>query len=320
MADAEPVPWVETTAGATPSAASRAALDAWARARGLKLVRPSPAATNAPRLDWQASDAVEEALRAAREALGAQDAAAVDIAVARAVELLEANAALPHAAFLQAEVDRVAAARHATLEPRDSARADALLRRAAALDGGRASAVGEAPFVAPGAPVPFVLTGAGAELRWNGSVHLAAYAATDRFRLLWAGWVEVAPGAAVGPALPAAAPCSAEDLAARNGTGGAGPRCPRWVSVRVVRRGDGESVFAALCGGPRCAPATAALGGGKEPRRWPWLAVGASAALLAAVAAAVTVGVVAATSGGDAPPPGFTGGGLEVARGPMTPR
>jgi hypothetical protein len=333
-----PLVWLAPEA---PGAEAQRALDAWAIARGVRLVTPAEPTTAELTLDLAAADRVEQEIEHAREAIAAQDADAADRALARAERELFAHPELPQAAWLLAEVERAWAVRFARVAPIDAERAERAWARAAALDGGRASGVGEphaaaaptvkARILSTTTDVALTLDGvpiaAGAIERAAGAHQIVV---TRDGKTAWAAWVTLAEGTVV--ALPdfAGVACSANDLARARFVADAidarGVRCPRWIAALPLASlggADSATVRVATCEGDRCGPLLewrAPRGGDFLPvapptttTRWPvwgtWTLVGAGA---------VAVGVVAIVASGVFQPTHsethFVNGGIKAQR------
>jgi hypothetical protein len=256
--------------GASLEPSHEAALQDWARARGIVIEAPrveQTAAAYDPALVLQ----IEALLDDARVLVGALDEAAALERVAEAERLLRAHPELPQAAFLLAERYDV----EAMLEDshRDGAAAAARLReRARALEGPRApvlTASGDAPpNVARRGPstqrVAIARTSPDDTVEVDGaavasSAELAAgehhVRVLRRGGLVWAGFVEISD-AATSLALPTppAPACSTADLSGIRVQGGvvvvpAKVRCPSWAAVRPMSHGHIE---VATCEGARC--------------------------------------------------------------------
>jgi hypothetical protein len=327
-----------------PSVAARASLSEWAEARGVRLADPrtTPHAARAP--DLAIGDAVEEELERSRDAITAHDARAADAALAKAEAALHAHPELPQAAWLLAEVLRAETLRSRMLTPRDPAAAARTWARAVALDGGRATGLGESPDadapVAPaegsevtvdlpmGDPMDVRLDGVLVDARGARAAPGEHQVTVSRRRdgeLAWAGWVTVEHGTPARVVLPHASPCSAEDVGSARVADGVveatSVACPDWVFVRERLDGPAGDLTIATCAGAACGTLldwrVAAVGPLLPERRthgkgWPtwatWTLVGAGAA-------AVTVGSLAA-AGVFRPThdePVFTTGGLHVS-------
>jgi len=238
-------------------------LQAWAAARGLRLVAPREGAPHAIEVDATLALRVEENLHQARELVTQHDADGAERALARGEALLRAHPELPQAAWLMAEIERGWASRFARLDPTDVARAARHWRAAAALDGGRAAGVGE--ITAPAEPrVAFTLDARvqpSTELRWDGDPIAPGDRATapgvhqlvakENGSVVFAQWIAIAQaGTVVRVALPAPAPCTREDLASAT-------TCANWISVKradnAARSADPTFVVR-VCSGGACGP------------------------------------------------------------------
>lgn len=289
------VVWVApgTAAGAeAPSQDAQSALAEWARARGITVRAPAGAAGSASvTLDLAVATRVEQELDRSREAIAAADTDAAERALARAESLLREHPELPQAAWLRAEVNRSWASRWTRLEPRDEQRAQIAWQDADALDGGRATGIGEVSFPARArTPVAITVSGAGGlrtiarldgtELTGgtpaDGATTYTLDVAPAEHQLVvtvdgdpvFASWLTVTPSAAAsshGPPSPAKyvvrvgddGACSSGSLTgvSRDGTGAVsapGVTCDRWVAATpAARRG---AILVARCAGSACGP------------------------------------------------------------------
>ncbi len=330
-----------------PSDEARRALDTWGSARDVRLVTPRDSATKAIAIDFSISDRVEQELDRAREAIAAHEVAVAERALVNAERELLAHPELPQAAWLLAEVERAWAVRFMRIAPIDAERAEKAWARAAALDGGRASGVGEpragaaAPTVkatitmSAGTTLVVTLDGvaitAGPIERAAGTHQLIV---TRDGTTAWAAWVTFAEGATVAVPDLAGAPCSTDDVARARFTGDGvdarGVRCPRWIAALpfgAVTEGAGTTIRVASCERERCGPLLewrAPRGGdfipappGVAPFKWPawgtWTLVGAGA---------VAVGVVVLVASGVFAPTHnetrFVNGGIKPQGGSAT--
>ncbi|MBK6459867.1 MAG: hypothetical protein IPF92_02495 [Myxococcales bacterium] len=134
---------------ARPDAAQARALEAWATARGVRLVGLAQE-TRAP-LPYSAPvvASIETSLTRGQDAIASLDGATADEALGAAETALAAHAELPQAPFLLAEVLRARALRATRLAPPNEAAARAALAEARGLDGGRVPGLGDPPE-APG--------------------------------------------------------------------------------------------------------------------------------------------------------------------------
>jgi hypothetical protein len=327
-----------------PNAEQRAALAAWAQARGVLLTLPgadpAPLETNG-----QVADLVENEVERARDELAARNAEAVARSLDAAEALLRTHPELPQAAWLMAEVERTRAALWRRVAPLDPLAAARAWSRAQALDGGRVPGIDEDATVLSAAPLATITWVAPPEDEvWVDAtlafepLGLAAGLHRVVARLsgvpVWADWVDLSPGPSrLEIDAPAPLPCSSYDLrraklASERVVVAAGVQCPRWV-VAVAPGKPGPlwlaTCQASACGSlapwepapvwnravPRHTPPPAPP---TRPRPWPawatWALVGAGVALAAGAAA------IAATSGAfdeGMPQTRFVNGGL---RGP----
>jgi hypothetical protein len=251
-----------------PSDDAKRSLEAWARARGVKLVAPSEDAEPAKGIDWSAGEDVESAIARAREALAGLDFAATEKALGEAEATLRDHAELPHAAWLRAEIERTWSSRW--LRAKDEARAKLAWQRAAALDGGRAPGLGEKAFDA-GATITATirLDGVGdgeAALRLDGSPiapgdvtrgegeHALGVVRADG-SIVSSAWVPLTQGAVVRAQAPVAPSCAVGDVKRARLAGDAivakGVRCGHWVAAIAV---DAEVIRVASCEADSCGP------------------------------------------------------------------
>jgi hypothetical protein len=281
----------ENASGASDARTSRQeaarALERWARAHDVTLAPPSADDVRALVVDLAVSDRVEQEIERARDAIAAQDADAAERALARAEAEIHAHPELPHAAWLLAEIERGWAARFTRLAPVDIERAERAWLRAAGLDGGRVSGIGE-PHVAlaRGAPAhatvaitggargesiaSFTLSLDGTELAAG---PFARSAGAHQLVVMhdgapvWAAWVTIAEGTALRIAAPASPACSRGDVArarlrvdtanaaaSPNPIDATGVRCARWIAaVPSARRvAASTSVLVASCEADHC--------------------------------------------------------------------
>lgn len=297
MIDA-PIVWEQDQAA---DATIPSVLQAWAAARGLRLVAPSAGGRHVVAVDPKIATRVEEALHAARELVTQHDAEGAERALARAEALLRAHPELPQAPWLLAEVERGWAMRFSRLDPVDTARAARAWRAATALDGGRLAGVGETA-AAPEPAVPFSLqvAGGGTTLRLDGNaiepgasraspgLHQLV-ARTEAGDVVFAEWIAIAPGALVRVVLPTPEPCSSGDLSSR------APACATWVRARE----SGGTFFVRTCNDSGCGPELAVAPLIAEPPRHPvvvrhglpvwatWTLVGASVVVAGVAAGAI---------------------------------
>ncbi|HEY8040794.1 MAG TPA: hypothetical protein VIF15_13405 [Polyangiaceae bacterium] len=254
-----------------PDAEQSRALASWARAHGVRLVSPVEARSVGalPPADGHLADEVEKLLERARDAIAARDGEAVDRALSAAESELRAHPELPQAAWLMAEVDRTRSTRFRRVPPLDPEAAERAWARAEALDGGRATGVGEEPAVAHAPAATLAFEGAPADTQtWldgapvrEGAVATRAgphvVAATRDGATVWAAWIEVPAGSSsVHVAAPAAPLCSARDVAGARLAGdaveGDHVRCGAWVAA--VGGAVPGTVRVATCEAGRCGP------------------------------------------------------------------
>ena len=253
--------------GARPDGAHARALEAWAAARGARLVGLAPE-TREP-LPYPAAlvASIEAALTRGHEAIASLDGPAADAALGSAEAALAAHPEVPQGAQLLAEVLRARALRAIRVVPSDAAAARAALAEAHGLDGGRVPGLGEPPEP-PGATV--TLDVARAELTDDDALLLdgrplppgPASVTPGRHQLtlvsggapVWARWVTAAEGLRV--AVPVLrTPCASSDVAGARLERGVvrlppGVLCARWA----VARAAGPDVDVAACAGGACAP------------------------------------------------------------------
>lgn len=258
-----PVVWI-APAGGAPSAEAEALLARFASARGFRLTTPGDGGTAALAIDPRVVADVEASLLAARDALTRLDGDAVDRAAAHALTVLHAHPELPQAPWLAAEAHRLLASRFRRAEPRDAARAEREWQLAAALDGGRAVALGEPEGIAPPARLEVPLDAIdGVTIAIDGvpitvprvSLALGEHHALLRRgdRVIAASWFGVADATPIRFAPPTPPACSREDLATATAANGAPEaphaRCGTWLAA------DGSApdlVRVAVCNGATC--------------------------------------------------------------------
>jgi len=254
----------------------RADLDAFAHSRLLRLEAPRPnaapyyagrTATSAYAPDAVAQ--IEILLEEARNAAASLEQSRALGALERAQHVLREHPELPQSAWLMAEILEQSAEVESTA-PDGAEAANALRKRAAALEGPRA-----APF-SDRAPErereqgsigtqPLHIEGLepGDALEWDGvqtepNVSSAAgdhHARVSRGgRLLWAGWLELAAeGRSIRLPVPETVACSPDDIgqsyfAAGRAVAAAHARCESYVLARAREGG----IEAALCERERC--------------------------------------------------------------------
>ncbi|MCC6217240.1 MAG: hypothetical protein IT376_20445 [Polyangiaceae bacterium] len=258
--------------------ASHAAIESWARARGVLVAEPAEArAPGAPSTglayDPELVVSIERDLELARIADAALDDDAARAALGRAARLLADHAELPQAAWLLAAHERL----RASVErrgPGGEGAALAALARAEALEGSVAPTYGDAG-ARERAPAASAVASArivrglepGETLVWNGEPAdpRAVVVPPGRHHVVvlreatprWAAWVEVATDQAeLRLARPPIAACSADELArvraVRRGVVGAETvRCGDWAVARPRR---GGAIAIARCFGASCGP------------------------------------------------------------------
>lgn len=258
--------WVDS-GGARPDGAQARALEAWAAARGARLVGLAPE-TREP-LPYPAAvvASVEAALTRGHDAIAALDGATADEALASAEASLAAHAEVPQGAFLLAEVLRARALRAIRVTPPDEPAARAALAEAHGLDGGRVPGLGDPPESrGPAVTIDIASEGLTADdaLLLDGQPLPPGRAnvAPGRHQLalvsggarVWARWLTATEGLRVAvPILRTR--CAPSDVAgARLERGVArvppGVLCARWVAARA----SGPDVELAACAGSACAP------------------------------------------------------------------
>lgn len=289
-AEAATLVWVASAPEA--QAEARAALDAWARARGVRLAAPIEEKIPAlPVVDWAVAERVEVEIDHAREAMATLDAERTERALAQAEAEILAHPELPQAAWLLAEIERGWGARFMRIGPVDIDRATRAWARADALDGGRAPGIGEAHPAppretvsatigfegvgepdAPNAPaeldeLEIWLDGApvkpGVVSRAAGRHHLLV---TRDDQVVWGSWITLAEKSDVRAPLTRHAACSVADMRRASLMGASiaapGARCARWVAAVATR--DPAVVRVATCERDRCAPLVEwRVGGGR---------------------------------------------------------
>lgn len=302
-----PVVWLETESVA--SAQSGAALEAWASARGARLVGFSSDSRLALSYPAATVTRVEQELGHARDATAALDGEAADASLTRAETELFAHPEIPQSAWLLAEILRGRAARVRAVAPKDEASAEAAIREARGLDGGRAAGIGEGDDPEGGlGVVDLWLDGAeqgdvlldgrpskGGRSKLSASPGRHHVGLAVGGRLVWASWTVVTAGAHL--AVPSLrVPCSRGDFAGVILRGAEvdarRARCTDWVAARRSPGG----LFVARCSAAHCGPLVewrvrlpdAPLVPRYADRRVPvwatWGAIGAVAVVVAGVA------------------------------------
>gem|GEM_PF-5013175 len=254
--------------GVVPERALNALRD-FGAARGLTFVAVSQGRPRGlPANDAALVDALEAELEQARTALSALEEANASARLRKVEADLLAHPHLPQASFLMAECLALQAQ---AARKDDTTRAAALDARRLALEGPRAAAFGEG-FAGLPAPANIVLEvrglGARDELELDGvrlgpgveritvvpGLHHARVWRADR--LVLATFSQLSPEQkAYTLAVPAVAPCSAEDLepvprAVADGAVPAGIACEHWARVRESGRG----IAVSMCVRARCGP------------------------------------------------------------------
>jgi hypothetical protein len=306
-----PVVWLGGGDGGPSNAAS---IDAWAKGRGVRLVGFASDSRNALAYPESVVLRVEQEISRAREATAALDAEASDAALARAESDLLGHPEIPQSAWLLAEILRGRAARARSVAPKNEARAEAAVREARGLDGGRASGIGEGEE--PETPLAMVeLDLDGAEhgeilidgrprtpAKKDSSLRASVLVSPGRHhvvltvggRPVWAAWTFATTGSRLTvPSLRLS--CSRDDFAGVELRGSnvlaSQVRCDEWVAARRSQ----SALFVARCSGDHCGPLVewrvrlpdAPLVPRYEDRRVPawatWTAIGAVAAVVAGV-------------------------------------
>lgn len=334
--------WVTSPDAPSPAEDAQRSLLEWARARGVHLEQPRVSHALGLQADPSVADRVEEGLEQAKDAVIALDTDGAEQALASAEGLVRAHPELPQAGWLLAEVLRGWATRWQRLTPKDPARALEAWTRAAALDGGRASGVGDVASSAHPAAVlaRLVLDGEG-EARLDGvpvkegALHTAEgdhqLTVTRDGRLVWAAWVTLGEGTLVRVAVPGAPACSREDLASAHVIEGHlasdKVRCPSWVLAEPIRSASGAlgGLALTMCEADHCGTSVRwsvgwveghPHGPDKTARHWPVWATW----VLAGAGVAAATGVTLAAAGVFRPvhdEPVFTTGGLHTTSLPI---
>jgi hypothetical protein len=257
-----------------PAPSEAQSLARWALAVGVRLAEPTDARPPPLTPHHDAAAAVEDLLDKARDAIASRDADAIDRATASAEALLRANPALPQASWLMAEVERARATRWRRVAPEDAEAGERAWMRAQALDGGRVAGIGEVGSAATPASATVALAfpvedearldgipvgaGDGIPVGAGGSAVRSVTTVAGPHDLVvtiegatvWAGWIDVPPGASrIDVDAPGAVPCSRADVA-RASTGAASVACGSWVAVS--RGTQPGAIRIARCGAGRC--------------------------------------------------------------------
>lgn len=304
-----PVVWLGSADSVTGATSS---IETWAKARGVRLVGFASDTRVALAYPDEAVNRIEQELARARDATAALDAVAADAALARAESEVLAHPEAPQSAWLMAEILRARAARARQVAPKDERRAEAAIREARSLDGGRAFGVGEGDGPSESdSPADTVLLalegdehgdlvvdgrprrGAKGAVRVTPGRHHVVLAVAGR--PVWAAWTSATIGTRL--AVPSLrVPCSRDDFSGvdLHGSDVAAPRvrCDDWVAARR----SPAALFVARCSGERCGPLVewrirlpeAPLVPRYEDRRVPawatWSAIGAVAVVVVSVA------------------------------------
>jgi len=295
----------------------RAELDAFAHSRLLRLEAPrenaTPALMGRANASAYAPDAVaqiESSLEEARNAAASLEQSRAVSALERAEHVLREHPELPQSAWLMAEILQQSADLESSA-PEGADAANALRRRASALEGPRAAPFADqvperGPELATTQQLSVEGLEPGDDLEWDGiHAELSLMTAVGEHharvaragRLLWAGWLQVASGAqSVRLPVPETVACSGDDIgrghfAKGRAIAAAHARCESYV---LARAHPGGGIEAALCERERCGQIVIwehARGGmtqeaaSKRPI-WPY-AVAASVAALAVTSVAL---------------------------------
>ncbi len=331
---ATPLVWL---APQPPDAGQARSLAAWGRAHGLTFAPPEDARPALLPPAEGVTEAVDESLDRARDAITERDGTAADRALDTAEQALRAHPELPNAAWLMAEVERARSARFRAVPPTDPSAADRAWLRAEALDGGRTAGVGEQASATRAQAATLVLEPPAGERASLDGVPVGRGPVTTRVgphalvvtwdgAPVWATWIDAGAGTSSVP-LPSPVPpaCSlSADMATARGVRGAivvseDVRCSRWVAATTGLLPD--AVRIATCETGRCN----ALFDWREPPAWTWSPPASrtrsrrsawivGGAIGAGVAVAATVAAVLASGALKAPPAEtrFVTGGLKT--------
>jgi hypothetical protein len=255
-------------------------------------------------------DALEEVIRAGREALAAQEYAEAERHVLGGLRLAYDHPEVPHIAFLSAELERLSASAARGLK--DDAKALSAMQQATALDHGRAAAFGESgPVSAP--LVTLDVAAPRGEIWIDGQRTPARELQVGRHHVLVrtargvlsARWVDVGTNARL--ELPGPTGCSREDLENPNLT----VQCEHWVRVHHAGTHLGVSHCRRSYCGATSWIATAGAGADAPQNRRAWLPW-----VIAGVLGAAAITVTAIQLGSESrtqDKPAFSNGGLIVS-------
>jgi len=272
----------------------RADLDGYAQSRFLRLEAPRE---NAPsfRGAAYAPDAVAEVealLEEARSATASLEQSRALDALEHAAALVHDHPELPQAAWLLAEELELRADIEASA-PEGASSARALRKRAAALEGPRATPFSDhTPSPELDLPPARTLTvdglAANDELEWDGALSTSSLSGMPGEhharvlrggRLLWAGWVNLPEGETrVRFPVPESPPCSADDIGSAHLAGGRAFATPstRCESYVLASARPGGGIEAAQCERNVCGKVVIFQRGARTPvgtaaseRSWP---------------------------------------------------
>jgi hypothetical protein len=260
-----------------PEGRAQAALTAWAESKGAVLEEPR----STPPEDVEKAAALaaecDRAIDQARDQLNSADADAARQTLRQLEQTLRDHPELLQAAWLMAERYRLEAliAMRDPSKPGGSPHEAAMWdRRADTLEGARAAPFGSSPTTtsAPTDTVTVTLAIHGTrkyEAFWDGvsaGERIASPAGEHHLlirrdgRTAWSGWISVLASGPVDVWVPAAPPCSAEDLAevspdaGSEGVGSSSVRCEAWA---VAEPGPTRGTLRmAICHGDKCEPST----------------------------------------------------------------
>jgi hypothetical protein len=251
-----------------PEGKAKAALDAWAAARGYSVEVPRVEPDDGGEGARTVAERCERKLEEARDHLNEGDSGAARQSLASLEQTLRDHPELLQASWLMAERYRI----EAQLAARAGESAATWQERADVLEGARAPAFGESARASAELSVPVTIEVHGArahETYWDGA------RTDDRFstaqgehhlaivrgkRVAWSGWVSALVAAHLDVWIADAPPCSTDDLAGATFSGASdvrvpdGVRCGAWaIAGPGSQRG---TIRAALCERAKCAPAT----------------------------------------------------------------
>ncbi|HMJ54816.1 MAG TPA: hypothetical protein VK540_22200 [Polyangiaceae bacterium] len=248
-----------------PDAASEATLARWAHDHAMKLEEPRREPVTEDPGSPALAERCEGWIEQARDQLQAGDDETAQGLLAQLDQTLRQHPELLQAGWLMAERYRLQARIARRSAPEQALRFE---RLAEVTEGGRAAAFGEAtgaPVRATDVQIALAVHGARRhEIYWDGAPsghdfstapgehHLLVFRGA---RVAWAGWVSALGSGKIDVWVPAALPCSADDLQGVMSEGARvrvppGVRCASWAAAAPADRPGAVSI--AVCKGDQC--------------------------------------------------------------------